>query len=153
MRNYILVLVALTVLSGCMTVTLDEQPEVREVIESGHSKAELFQLSNEWLVDTFSSADAVIQFKDKQEGVVMGKGYFQYFDIAYGQTRIWFTLKMEVKEQKARISIYDFITEKVATHKKIDGILSKSHWDTVKDRVYAIADDYRSYITETSADW
>ena len=49
----------------------------QESVESTESKDDLFVLANEWMVESFGNAESVIQFTDKEAGIVKGKYVLQ----------------------------------------------------------------------------
>lgn len=75
------------------------------------SKDELYIRANAWFVNTFNSAESVIQFQDKDAGKIMGK-YKMY--IAVGQpvsltVGVTSTITVDVKDNMARININKLI--------------------------------------------
>jgi hypothetical protein len=63
-------------LSGCSTVKysfVDVEPYKRIITVQDKSKTELYILANCWLVEAFVSAEAVIQFQDREAGKIIGK--------------------------------------------------------------------------------
>ena len=69
MKNKLLIIVMVVValLSGCATTSTENVvDEMSIVVEIPNKTAdELFVLANSWAVDTFNSAEAVIEFSDK----------------------------------------------------------------------------------------
>ncbi|MBY0432482.1 MAG: DUF4468 domain-containing protein [Cyclobacteriaceae bacterium] len=55
------------------TITFTESEYATRVIEALGTKDELYVKANEWLVAAFTSAKSVIQFQDKEAGVIIGK--------------------------------------------------------------------------------
>lgn len=70
----------------------------------GKSKDDLFVYASSWFADTFVSAQDVVQFSDKDKGVIIGKGNF---DVKKGVVK--FTTKISVKEGRYKYELYDFI--------------------------------------------
>jgi len=72
------------------------------------TKAQLFLKTNEWMVSTFKNADSVIQYSDKDEGVIIGK-YLMAGQILFGSykvdERVFAILEVHVKDGKIKISI------------------------------------------------
>ena len=78
------------------------------IIESDLSRDELFVNANIWLVESFKSAKDVIQFSDKEAGIVMGKYLLSlpYFDDdQLNPQGISALIKLQVKEGATRITI------------------------------------------------
>jgi len=102
-------LVALILVVSCAT-GFDNSPieDVVSVVEvSGVSSADLFVKSNSWMVDAFKNSESVIQFSDKEAGVIKGKFILNNMPIgAMGvKGTIESTITIETKEGKARISL------------------------------------------------
>jgi len=79
-----------------------------EIVEAnGISQETLFTRTNMWLVDVFRNAESVIQFSDKESGVIKGK----YIDngILDGMfiCRVYSTITIEIREGRYRISFSD----------------------------------------------
>jgi len=149
MKKLVTLLAAAAVLIGCLTATtpLQEDPEIVRIVEADRTKDELYRLSNEWMVEVFTAADEVIEYSDKAEGVLMGKGFVEKF-INLGTWHVWYTIKIEAKEGKARISIYDFRLTVIAAGESSDvgKIAYQEQWDQVSQEMNAIAADYEKYI-------
>ncbi len=104
-------------LVGCMTPmtpTQQAMPEIAQVIEvPNKSKDQIFEDSKIWIAQSFKSANNVIQYADKSTGSIIGKGNIQYpcdgfIDCgAFGNDKVNFTIKIDTKENKARVTIND----------------------------------------------
>lgn len=106
MKKLLMVLaIALLVITGCAS-TEDIENAVSEmsvVIEAeGKSADELFVLANSWAVDTFNSAEAVIEFSDKESGII--KGTFSYSISGFNNYDTETTMTIEVREGRLRIT-------------------------------------------------
>lgn len=71
-------------------------------------KEELYNKAKKWIVLTYKSANNVIQLDDKEEGVIIGKGYF---DINYysRNPKIEHTIQIETKNERFKYTISNFI--------------------------------------------
>jgi len=72
----------------------------------GKSKDDIYISANGWFVDNFNSAESVIQFQDKEAGKIMGKYIFELQESTYF-FRIKSTISIDIKDNKARVKIYD----------------------------------------------
>ncbi len=105
-------LLALTaMLMGCATMmendlTPDQAKVVRVFESSGQSKDRLFVIANSWAVDTFVSAESVIEFSDKEAGMIKGKYTTDFIEGVYVYS-LKSTFTVEVKDGAARITIAD----------------------------------------------
>ncbi len=94
--------------SSCMSAPAILPPDqliIRRVIEVQKPKEELYSISMNWMAKTFKSAKAVIEYQDKEEGKIIGKGMMV---VKYGlgiPADTFFTLTIETKDNKLRISV------------------------------------------------
>jgi hypothetical protein len=121
MKNVLLLILIITLFSSCSSVKeniqIDFHPEMRHyenIIEIPNtSQDNLYIKANEWFVETFRNAESVIQFQDKEAGIIKGKYYYlipkSYHDIFgnYGEVGVvtYSIITVEVKENKAKIRI------------------------------------------------
>lgn len=105
------------VAASCATSTtgekITEPVEYSDVVEVPNvMKDELYKQVNMWCVDAFKSSDSVIQYNDKEEGVIKGK----YIDADLlldnpgngdEYVNIRSTITLEVKDSKYRVSFSD----------------------------------------------
>jgi len=81
MRVYILSFLILFLVNSCATtnVSVPLADNYEQIIEvPGASKEELYSRVNSWFVETFNSAESIIEFQDKEIGKVMGKYVWSY---------------------------------------------------------------------------
>jgi hypothetical protein len=97
-------------LVGCASMGgVTESVDYSEIIDvQGVNAGDLYTRVNMWFVDAFRSADSVIQFSDKESGVVKGK-YVSAENIVHATDyyRISSTITVEVKDERYRISFSD----------------------------------------------
>lgn len=104
-------LLAVALLQSCMMPATMVIPEVVDVaIAPEVLKDELFVRSNTWMVEQFNNAESVIQFADKEAGIVAGKYIFFTKVVAvsmYNTETISSSamIKIKVKDGAAQISI------------------------------------------------
>ncbi len=96
-------------LNGCATMMgAKAAPEMRtfeKVIEvSGKAKDQIYIKANGWFVETFNSAESVIEFQDKEAGKIMGKYVFTYSEGVYTYS-VKQTVDIEMKEGKIRVKV------------------------------------------------
>lgn len=75
-----------------------------EIVELSGSKDSIYTKANLVFVDLFNNAESVIQFSDKQEGVIKGK-YVSIFDLGLSTLKATSTVEVSVKDGKYRINI------------------------------------------------
>lgn len=103
-------IVVLVMLSGCATTgtKLNEPLIFSKVVDvPGINKTDLYVKANMWFVDAFKSAESVIQFTDKESGVIKGKYIGKNVMTGIYICKISTTITVEVKDEKYRISFTD----------------------------------------------
>lgn len=82
------------------------------VLVDSCSKDRLYLKAKHWFIDSYRSAKDVIQLDDKENGELIGKGFFEtYWQILFyagQQINVWYTVKIQMKENKFRYEITDF---------------------------------------------
>ena len=72
-----------------------------------------YTLINQWFASTYNSSNDVLQFVDKEEGVIIGKGQmaYDYGKLLYNSYtgHVNYTIKIQVKDNKFKIEISDFV--------------------------------------------
>lgn len=104
-------------LVGCVTLPTPTEKKMEDITEvvniPDKSKDQIFEGSKIWIAQSFKSANNVIQYADKEVGSIIGKGNIQYpcdgfIDCgAFGSDRVNFTIKIDSKDNKARVVISD----------------------------------------------
>lgn len=102
---------------GCATLptpTDKKMDDLTEIIDvPNKTKDQIFEGSKIWIAQSFKSANNVIQYADKDTGSIIGKGNIQYpcdgfIDCgAFGKDIVNFTIKIDIKNDKARVVISD----------------------------------------------
>ena len=76
------------------------------------SSAELYKRSKRWFFDTYNSGKDVIQLDDKENGEIIGKGYFEtYWQSSFlggMNINVYQTIKVQVKDGRYKYEITDF---------------------------------------------
>jgi hypothetical protein len=102
----------LLLMSSCVVTQVKIDNPIEKVFEDIHgSKIDLYVKSNEWMIKNFKDATSVVEFSDKEEGVLIGK-YLLFGSVSniglYGSqmdSRVYCKIDIRVKDNKARISI------------------------------------------------
>ncbi|MFV7531650.1 DUF4468 domain-containing protein [Enterobacter mori] len=118
MKRYIfplIVMVSSADLSGCVAMANAPLPEKTEVVEfPGVKQADIYANSKIWIAKAFKSANNVIQYADKEQGSIVGKGAVDYpcadpnECLATSGMVINFTMKIDTKDGKARVTLSDY---------------------------------------------
>ena len=102
MKRYIFMCLVLTFLSCKVQKNVTINPDLlnyEKIIELEKPRDQLYILSNSWMVETFNSAESVIEFSDKENGIILGKYVF-----LIGQSKIKSIIQIDTRDKKCRIS-------------------------------------------------
>lgn len=108
-----LILSAFILLAGLTTANAQTPISYSEVVQvEGATKDELYQRAKNWFVDTFRSANDVIQLDDKENGQIVGKGNFSYSQkvtwAAVANNTIRFTAAITIKDGRYKYEFSNF---------------------------------------------
>lgn len=156
----------------------DTVNSVQEIVGFGDmSKSQIYKNSRQWVATSFKSAQNVIQMEDKEEGIIVLKGqadYPCYPDsdgmttfrcLGYTDASIKFTLKIETKDGRARLSFDDLATyfpqkcsDSICTPETTMAIENRNaKTDTVSQvKRYlqgVIADYYKKVVKNNNDEW
>jgi hypothetical protein len=152
-RLLILLTILAVFLGSCGSAPATLPPEelvIQRIFEVDKSKDELYRISMEWMAKTFKSSKAVIQYEDKEEGVIVGKGFTV---VRYGlgiPANTYFTLTIEVKDNKARATVEDayFVIDNQPSN--IDNEFTMGRF---KPKVMEMFASLQSAFEEKEAEW
>ena len=88
--------------------------EVVQTTDTNQTKDALYLKAKEWFVETFKSANNVIQLDDKESGMIQGKGSIKYTYTTLFDGYINFTIKLWLKKGKYKYEISNFTHESSA---------------------------------------
>lgn len=129
MKRFFFVILVVFIMSSCYTlqpVTFTDEEFSKVYDDVIGTKNDLYLKANTWMVSFFKDAKSIIQHSDKEQGVIIGKylmkereGYNTNLLILPGLENIYSTINIQVKDNKARISIrpYDYTFIKKAAKK------------------------------------
>ena len=141
---------------GYQTISFEDNTGVIEIFDSlSDSQDLLFIKANDWMVSTFNDATSVIEYSDKEAGVIIGK-YKLHGEINHGlygattDTRVYAKIEIEVKENKARVIIkpigswqYDSSGITIYNYSKEDAIADMQKLaDSLEVRLNKVEDDF-----------
>lgn len=74
----------------------------------GKKANEIYVEVNNWFVHSFKSGKSVIQLNDKEEGIIIGKGYINALGSNMGfsntsSAAAWIILRVDIKDEKMRV--------------------------------------------------
>lgn len=164
-----LLITSLTILiiSGCMAAAPVAKKDqiIQYVIElPGKSKPDIFEQSKQWIAQTFKSAKAVIEYENKEEGIIIGNGSINRptsgVYLGSGGHLIAFNMKEEIKEQKARISFENLKISWPSSYAQFLGHIPageqplqyQGDLDGAKENFSIMTKDLQTYILRSSKD-
>jgi hypothetical protein len=153
-----LLLFFLFVLSACMTQQpiTKEEGTVSETVETpGINAADIYTKINLWFVEAFNSAESVIQYSDKEQGVIKGKGNFATTFMT--PIRVFFTITVEIKDEKYRLSFSDPYFQNTTTTNMSPTIntypLDKRLLEETLAEWKLLANSLKKFLLSNKADW
>lgn len=139
-------------LTGCKIYTIPKENfKVEEVITGiKEDKNEAYVKANTWMVDKFDNPKSVIEFTDKEEGVIIGK-YFMLGQVPaeFGLVElidIYAKIDIRIKDNSAKILIIPF--KDIQSQDKSAG----SKLNTITEFQLLIA-DFKNYMLKETTDW
>jgi len=136
------------------------EPQIRVIDVPNQSKSDLYLMVNSWFVETFSSSESVIEFRDKEAGRIMGKYVDQVSDGSYAYY-IKSTITVDVKEGKVRVTMsnpkiriyankFGYTT---GTQNDYYPVSTVEHFQMVIVKWALLADDLDAYLEKKNIDW
>ncbi len=105
MKKILLIIITISIVS-CAPLSL---VQIDPTVENIEVKGNIYVSANNWLVESFDSAKSMIQFRDKEEGIITGRYLLKTLGeySQYGDTRnhVYAIIKVQVKDNAARITI------------------------------------------------
>jgi len=112
MKKILLLIIAITTLQACVTTQTFKATDLTKAVileDLNKTQNDLYITANEWMIDSFTSAEGVIQFSDKENGTLIGKylisGNYGTVLGSYIDTRIYGKITILLKDNRAKISI------------------------------------------------
>ena len=143
---------------GCITtpstpMNPDDFRYVR-VTTTGKDQKEGYADALNWFADTFVSATSVLQINDPETGLLVGKSWFRQPGNPFG-AEILFTVKIEAKDARVRISFYDIylqatsgsITSKVPLDSTVE------NHEGIRRYFDPLLDGFEEYMLQDRDDW
>jgi len=112
-------------------------------------KSDLYSRAKGWFVDVFKSANNVIQSQDKDEGQIIGRGFFQINwmmnALAYARVDVYFKVTIVCKDNRYKYEFSDIQTKKwttgsygVVTPGEQDPI---EHWNAKGPKIFRFTEE------------
>lgn len=106
MLKIILPILAMLI-SGCMPQYIKPSDEIKytQIIKvEGLNKAEIFSKAVQWFSETYNSPNDIISLKDAEAGIIIGRGITNVNAGLGVSNTIYYTVKVEIKDNKVRFS-------------------------------------------------
>jgi len=115
---YLFVIFALFVMTNIQAQkTSDFIYEEVVTLDSSFTQSLLFVNANEWVAQSFKSANDVIQMADKDAGIIIAKGFFSIPTTMICEGNVYFTVKIQAKDGKYKYTFSDYSHEASITSK------------------------------------
>lgn len=126
---------------------------VQNIIEvKDKTKEDIYNCILEFLTKSYRDANSVIQTKDKESGLIIGKGYTNFYveEVRAGsliEQRVPHIFKAEIKDGKVRITLSSSIVEWHSPSSSAAGI-----YISAKDGEYPLTDCYPLTINKSKSE-
>jgi hypothetical protein len=105
MKKSILLFLVMVVFLSCASVPPSDMNYSDVVEVPGETMEDLFIKANIWFVETFASAESVIQFSDRERGIITGRYAYSFYHVG-APCIVFSVVNFEAREGRYRISIY-----------------------------------------------
>jgi len=108
MKKTVFLLLSIMFFIGCSPLKMVTEIKYEEPIEMpDKSKSELYGMSNEWMVKTFTDARSIIQFSNLETGTISGKYIMYYSPPGQYSSEIAFysIITIRIKDGKAQLTV------------------------------------------------
>jgi hypothetical protein len=104
-RLTFLILLLCTAACGPLEIKPNQEVDYIKIIDvNGKNKSTIFPLVEQWFSETYNSSKSVINFKDPETGVIIGR-VITRADVGLGvANNVYYNIKVEVKDEKIRLT-------------------------------------------------
>ena len=143
-----LVIIAGLLSVSCVSVKSFSFKPYTQTVKTNHNQDENYIKANEYLVEAFNSSKSIIQFSDKEGGIVKGK-YMMQGSAAYGVSNSSI-VTIKVKDSLAKITIVSGKLNYQRTNKE-DDVLARAFY---KQQINRLATGFTTYMkADNEEDW
>lgn len=151
-------LFVVVLLFGCATAPTAPVADltIQKVIDvPGTSKDQIYDKSRIWIAKNFRSSKVVIEYENKETGVIVGNGIINYpvsgFMDAISKEgwKVRFTMKEDIKDNKIRVTFENLTLLLPASKYSAASenlILSQSYIDPLRPKLLGMADEMAQYV-------
>jgi hypothetical protein len=139
-------------------VFTDTGVAVQKVVTADGTKDQLYDKVLEFLARTYKDSKEVIQVKEKDSGLIIGKGLYSFYidDLVYYGTavknNIYHIIKTECKEGRVRVTITVDSVEEYRPPTKAIGSYPAQPASTTTEEILKLYDEYKAYVEASSSD-
>ena len=105
MRNIFLILTLFII--SCAPISVQERKSENIISNLGKNKNELYELTIEWMANTFRDSESVIEVNNRDRGRIVGTGYMTVSKFG-ASTEVKYTLMISVGNNRIRLQFKDF---------------------------------------------
>ena len=150
MRHLLLLLTIGLVLTSCATVKTGSFKAKTEQVQNSKSKLDNYVAANEWMVEKFNSAEDVIQFADKEAGIVKGKYTLNYAaPVYYGYG---YSTPARLSTAIITIRVKDSVAKIELKATNVNYVANKGHniptLDVYAAKLRALMEDFKNYMND-----
>lgn len=149
------IVILLSALAGCISQEAVPVPDrmYQQVVDVSATKQELYTKTLEWIARSFGSSDAVIQFKDSEQGKIIGKGIVSVtYSIAPVNT--FFTLTIELKDNRTRFTFENMYWEPhEALLPSTMPLENRGQLDRFSQKAAELIEDWKTYVSKNAGNW
>jgi len=158
MKKALLIIFCLSLTScGGYKTTTVSVPEASKQFEVEGIKDDLYVKANQWMVENFNNSKSVIQFSDKEAGIVSGRYYFHGFTTTAGYgtnattetTDVYALIKLQVKDGASKISV------KPEDFHYVEGFMIQNYGtqneEGVESAIQGLLTGYEDYMINSTA--
>ena len=114
MKTFICFLLVLPCVASAQSLEMDSTTEKlmyrRVVAVDSVTAGELYERARQWIVRAYVSADDVLQYENKEEGKLMGRGIWKE-PVSLNNEKMEHVIIIECKDGRARVTFTDFVRE------------------------------------------
>ena len=153
MKHTFLLLVG-TIFLGCAGnyTLMEDNIEFQRVIEVTGGQDTLFPKALQWLAKTYNDSKEVIEYEDKAEGKIIGRGSTQVLwnptGLSPASINIKYSITIEIKDNKARITIGNFY------HPGFQGApIYQDSYNRLVPILETMVVNFKSYLSKEEEKW
>lgn len=139
------VLILLTACSTTKEILNENLKQYEETVNiPGKSKNDLYLQVNTWFVESFRSAESVIEFSDKEAGRIIGKYVF-----TYGKSLIRSVIQVDVKDEAYKISFKSPLIKNTGQDIDYRNVKTNASLEIINKEWKALSASFKEYISRT----